>query len=127
MNGWSWLMLLNFLNPFKQATVSPGEPPALYFLLSDPRHSTRNSQLRFTAWLLLGISKPSTSNSHLRLLYSSGRVAKHRWELTLACTTQEIPGPAQPMDSYRPHRSSHKSLGPQGFVLISVRWIDVSG
>ena len=35
----------------------------------------RSSQCRFTVWLRLGISKPSTSSSHLRLLYSSGRVA----------------------------------------------------
>ena len=37
--------------------------------------SPSGSQIRVTAWLHLGISKPSTSSSHLRLLYSSGRVA----------------------------------------------------
>ena len=40
-----------------------------------PRPSTSSSQLRFTAWLHLGISKPSRSSSHLRLLYSLGRVS----------------------------------------------------
>ena len=37
--------------------------------------SPSGSQTRFTAWLHLGISKPHTSSHHLRLLYSSGRVA----------------------------------------------------
>ena len=36
---------------------------------------TRHSQSRFTPQLHLGISKASTSRSHLRLLYSSGKVA----------------------------------------------------
>ena len=52
---------------------------------------TSSSQPRFTAWLCLGISKPSTRSSHLRLPYSSGRMApgKHRQGLTLACTTRK--------------------------------------
>ena len=37
--------------------------------------SPSGSQIRLTAWLHLGISKPSKSSSPLRLLYSSGRVA----------------------------------------------------
>ena len=40
-----------------------------------PRPSTSRSQPGFTPWLCLGISKPSTSSSHLRLLCNSGRVA----------------------------------------------------
>ena len=49
------------------------------------RPDTGNSETRFTAWLHLGISKPSTSGSHLMWLYSSGRVywEKHRWCLNL--------------------------------------------
>ena len=39
------------------------------------RSGTSGSQPRFAAWLHLGNSKLSTSSSHLRLLYSSGRVA----------------------------------------------------
>ena len=39
---------------------------------------TSRGQPRFTAWLHLGISKLSTSSSHLRLLYSSGRGALGR-------------------------------------------------
>ena len=75
MNGWSRLTLHNFLNPFKQATAGTSEPLALYLLLSSPSPGTSKSQPRFTAWLCLGISKISTSSSHLRLLYSSGRMA----------------------------------------------------
>ena len=37
--------------------------------------SPSSSQIRFTAWLHLQISKPSISSSHLKLLYRSGRVA----------------------------------------------------
>ena len=37
--------------------------------------SPSSNQIRLIAWLCLGISKPSTSSSHLRLLYSSGRMA----------------------------------------------------
>ena len=58
-------MLQNFLNTIKQATAGIGSA----------RLSTSSSQPRFTASLCLRISQPSTSSSHLRLLYSSGRVA----------------------------------------------------
>ena len=76
MNGWSWLMLHNFLNPLKYEIAGLCEPSAPpYLLLSGPRPSTSSSQPRFTGWLYLGISKPSTSSSHLRLLYRPGRVA----------------------------------------------------
>ena len=40
-----------------------------------PRPGTSSSQSRFTGWLCLGISEPSTSSNHLRLLYTLGRVA----------------------------------------------------
>ena len=50
-------------------------PQPLYLLLSGPRHCTSIIQPGFTAWLCLGISKPSTSSNHLILLYSSCRVA----------------------------------------------------
>ena len=40
-----------------------------------PRPGASSSQSRSTAWPHLRISKPSTSSSHLRLLYSLGRVA----------------------------------------------------
>ena len=75
MNGWSWLMLHNFLNSLKQATASLSGPQFPYLLLRGPRPGTSSSHPRVTAWLHLGISKPSTSGRYLRLLYSSGRVA----------------------------------------------------
>ena len=53
-------------------------PQTLYLLLSGLRSWTNSSQPRFTAWLCLGTSKPSTSSSHLRLAYNSGRVAPGR-------------------------------------------------
>ena len=46
-----------------------------------PRPGTSSSQPRFTAWLCLGISKPSISTGHLLLLYSSGRVAPGRTQV----------------------------------------------
>ena len=45
------------------------------------RSCISSSQPKFTAWLHLGISKLSTSSSHLRLLYSSGRVAPGRTQV----------------------------------------------
>ena len=44
-------------------------------MLGVPRPSASSSQPRFIAWLHLGISKPSKSSSHLRLLYTSSMVA----------------------------------------------------
>ena len=65
-----------------------------------------SSQIRVTTWLHLAISKPYTRNSHLTLLYSSGRVpwAKHMKGLIFVCTTQDTPGPAHLVDSYRLHQ-----------------------
>ena len=65
-------MLHDFFNPLKQATASLSDPQPLYLLISHPRTGTSSCQTRFTAWLHLGISKSSTSSSHLRLLHSSG-------------------------------------------------------
>ena len=49
-------------------------PQPLYLWLSGPRPGTSSSQPRFTGCLHPGTSKPNTSSSQLRLLYSSGRV-----------------------------------------------------
>ena len=94
MNGWSWFTVHNFLNPFKQATAGLSEPQHKYFLLRGPSLGTSSSQPRFTAWLHQESLSPRTSSSHLRLQYSSGRVAlgtKHSCGLTLACTTRGNP------------------------------------
>ena len=91
-------MLYNFLNPIKQAKLAS----------VSSRQGPSKSQISFTAWLHLEISKPSTSSSHLRLLLAQeGQArAKHKSGLTLASTTQETPGPAHPVDSYRPLQST---------------------
>ena len=68
----------NFLNTIKQATAGLKSPLLPYLLLSGFRHSTIGRQPRFTAWLCLGVSMPSTSSIHLRLLYNSCRVALDR-------------------------------------------------
>ena len=67
-------MLHNTLNPLKQAIASVSSQPP-YIVLWDQRPGTSSYQPKLTSWLLLGISKPSTSSSHLGLLYSSGRMA----------------------------------------------------
>ena len=48
MNGWSWLMLHNILNPLKYARAG----------LMSPRNGS-SSHLRFTAWLRLGKASPA--------------------------------------------------------------------
>ena len=69
-----------------------------------PRPRTSSSQPRFIAWLHLRISKPSTSSSHLGLLYTSGRVAlgKTQGKADLGLHHPGNPRPAHPVDSYRP-------------------------
>ena len=83
VSGWSWLMLHNFLNPLKQAAAGLSEPQA------------HNYQPRFTAWLHREISEPSTSSSHLRLLYTSGRVAQGK---TLVGADLGLHHPGNPRD-----------------------------
>ena len=80
MNGWSWLMLHNFLDSLKQATAGFSETAAPVPLAKWPWPCT-SSLPRFTAWLHLGVSKSSTSSSHLRLLCSSGRVAPSKTQV----------------------------------------------
>ena len=46
-----------------------------------PEPGTGSIQNSFSAWLSLGIFKPSTSNRHLRLLYTSGRVASGKTQV----------------------------------------------
>ena len=56
-------------------------PQPLCLLLSGPRIGTSSSQPRFIDWLCLGILKPSTGSSHLRLLCSSCWVALGRTQM----------------------------------------------
>ena len=51
--------------------------------------------------------------------------AKYRWELILACTNWETPGPAHPVDSYRPFQSTNtlplhrwSSMGDRGWWSV---------
>ena len=107
MNGWSWLKLHNFLNPFKQATAGLSELPAPYFLLSGPRHSTSSSldsQLGL-AWESLSLAQVAAI-SHCSIVQAGWSWTKHRWGLTLAYTIWEIPGPVHPLGGYRPHQST---------------------
>ena len=71
---YEWLVLAHasyiLSNKQQPASVSP-QPLLPKWLWA----RTSRSQPRFIAWLWLGTSKPSTSTSHLRLLYRSGRVA----------------------------------------------------
>ena len=73
-----------------------------------PRYGTSSSQPRFSAWLRLGVSKPSSSSSHLRLLYSSGRVALGKTQVgaDLGLHHPGTPEPAHPVDSCKPHQST---------------------
>ena len=106
MNGWSWLMLHNFLNLLKQATSGLSELPAPMPLAKWP--DTSSSQPKFIAFLYLGISKPSirTAISDCFITQAGWPWTKHRWGMTLAYTSQETPEPAHPVDSYRPYQGT---------------------
>ena len=67
-------MLYNVLNPLKQTTAASVKPQPPYLAMWLRAHTSSN-QPRFTAWLCLGISNPRTNSSHIRLLYSSCRMA----------------------------------------------------
>ena len=94
MNGGSWLMLHNFLNPLNPVTsglsVAPGLAPAAASLDSQ-----------------LGFAQESPSPAQVAVISdcfiprAGWPWPKHRWGLTLACTTQETP-----VDSYRPFWST---------------------
>ena len=58
-----------------QTSSSQSQWASSHLLLSGPRPSTSRNHPRFNTWIHQGISKPSTNSCHLRLLYSSGRVA----------------------------------------------------
>ena len=95
LNGCSWLMLHNFLNSIKQSTAGLSKLLALISLLSDPDPAlaavSLDSHLSF-AW-----ESPSQAQvaaiSDCFIAQAGWPQAKHRWGLTLTCTTQENPGP----------------------------------
>ena len=121
MNGWSWLMLYNFHNLFKLAMAGFSESPA--FLLRGPRPGTSSNQPRFTTWLHLGISKPSTGTSHLRLLCSSGRVALGKTQVgaDLGLYHPGNPRASAPSGQLQTHLEHHHpcTAGPQWRSVVS--------
>ena len=110
-------MLQNFLNPVKQATAS----------LSEPQAGIRGSQSRLTAWLCLGISKPSITSSHLRLLYNSGGVAPGK---TLVGDDLGLHHPGNPRASAPTQWTSTDPIGappPCPFMVDPPRRVEVGG
>ena len=68
--------------PYEWLVLAPASQlPKSSQTTAGPRPGTSSSQPRFTIWLCLGISKPSRSSSHLRLLYGSCRVAPSRTQV----------------------------------------------
>ena len=53
----------------------------LIFLVLEPWPQAGHLQPRFTAWIPLEISKPSSSRLHLRLIYTSGRVSSGKTQV----------------------------------------------
>ena len=109
MNGWSWLIFHNFLNPIKQATACLSESLAPIPLAKWPQ-----------AWLALAAA---ILESHLgfiwelptpaqmaaiRLLYRSCRVALGSTQVGADLGLHHLHNPenAHPVDSYRPHQST---------------------
>ena len=119
MSGWSWLILHNFLNLHKQATDSLSES----LLLSGPRTGTSSREPRFTAWLCLGISKPKTSNSHLRLLYSSDRVALCKTQVACLIWDTPVGGPSGHLQT----TSEHHYPVPAQLILHRGQRLVISG
>ena len=86
-----------------------------------PGTGTSISQPRFTAWFLLENSKPSTSSSHLRWLYSLGRVAPGKTQMgaDLGLYHLGTPGPMHPVDSYKSRQGTA--------TLLLHRWSSMEG
>ena len=85
-------------------------------------------QIRVTAWLHLGISKPSTSSSHLRLLYRSGRVATGKMQVGTVLALYQLRNPR----AYAPSgqlqiTSEHHHLAPAQLILLGGQRLVVSG
>ena len=81
---------------------------------------------RFTAWLCLGICKPSTSSSHLRLHYNSGRVAPGKTQIGADLALHS--GSAHPVNSYRSLQTTSEHDHPIPAHLILQRAeVDVNG
>ena len=93
-----------------------------------PRLSTGSSQLRFTAWLCLGISSPAqvAAISGCFIAQSGWPWAKHRWGLILAWPTQENPGASPPSGKLQT-MSEHLHPAPTQLILHGGWRLVVSG
>ncbi|KAF6125484.1 hypothetical protein HJG60_009919 [Phyllostomus discolor] len=100
--------------PYFKSSLIKQQPP--YHWLSGTRHGTSSSQLRFTAWLHLGISKPSTSNSYFILLYSSFGVTQSRTQVTPGLHHLEKPRACAPSGQLQT-TSEHHHPAPAQLTL----------
>ena len=105
--------------------MSP-QPPDL--LLSGPRPGTSSSHPRFTAWLHLGVSKSSTSSSHLRLFYGSSKVAPGKTQVGSDLGLHHLGNPRTCVPSRQLQTMSEHHLPalPQLIFYGGGRWV-VSG
>ena len=105
--------------------MSPQSPQ---LLLSGPRPGTSSSHPRFTAWLHLGSSKPSTSNSHLRLLYSPGRVAPGKTQVEADLGLHHLGNPrARAPSGQLQTTSEHHHPAPAQLIIHRGQRLVVSG
>ena len=119
-------MFHNFLSPLKQATASLSELPASVPLANGPKPGTSTSQTRFTVWLCLGNYKCSTGSSHLRLLYSSGKVAPSRTQVG-ADLGLHHPGNSRASTTSGHLQSMSEPLHPALLILPGGQRLVVSG
>ena len=87
-----------------------------------PRPSTSSSSWpRFTGWICLGISKPSTRSSHLRLLYSSGRVAPRKTQMGANLGLHHLRNPRASTPSGQLQTTSGNTTTPSLSQLLAHR------
>ena len=89
---------------------------------------TSSRQPRLTAWLCLGVSKTSTSSRHLRLLYSSGRVALGKTQVGADLGLHHSGNPRASIPSRQLQTmSEHHHLAPTQLILHGWQRLVVSG
>ena len=96
--------------------------------LSEPQPGPSSSQPISTVWLCLGISKPSTSSSHLTLFYSSGRVALGKTQVGADLGLHHSGNPRASIPSRQLQTmSEHHHLAPTQLILHGWQRLVVSG
>ena len=92
------------------------------------RSGTSNSQISFSAWLCLGISKPSPSSILLRLLYSLGRVALDKTQVGAELGLHHLRNPRVNAPSGQLHATlEHCHRAPPQLILHRGQRLVVSG